>query len=212
MGVWFSLRHDFNNSSLSMHKTRANLLCVLQDYCCKDASVKRCEEHITSDEINEKQQIDSDLFCSEDNGHFNELSCNKGTFDDEIDYYLGKADQDKESHKVCNEDLIAKSDFNDLSANNSPDNINSCSSTICSKDNIYSVFKVIVMKIIIVILSLLVVILSLVIVMKIITVIIFLLVEILKIIINLIIILITVILITIMMMILFVLVSSQFCY
>ena len=28
----------FNNNSLSMHKTSANLLCVLKDYCCKDTS------------------------------------------------------------------------------------------------------------------------------------------------------------------------------
>ena len=68
-----------------------------------------------------------------------ELSCNKGTFDDEIDYYLGKADQDNESHKVCNKDVIAKSYFDDLRANNSLDidNINySSSSTTSSNDNI----------------------------------------------------------------------------
>ena len=129
----------FNNNSLSMHKTSANLLRVLKDYCCKDTSVKSSEEHYTSDEINEKQQTDSDLFCSEDNELFIELSCNRGTFDDEILYFLGKADQDNESHKVCNEDIIAKSDFDDLRANNSPDidNINnSSSSTISSNDNI----------------------------------------------------------------------------
>ena len=74
----------FSNSSLSMHKTSANLLHVLKDYCCKDTSVESCEEYFTSHEINEKQQNDSDLFCSEDNEYFNELSCNKGTFDDEI--------------------------------------------------------------------------------------------------------------------------------
>ena len=45
-------------------------------------------------------------YCN-DNELYNELSCNKGTFDDEIDYYLGKADQDNESHKVCNKDEIA---------------------------------------------------------------------------------------------------------
>ena len=79
---------------------------------------------------------DDDLFCLEDNEHFNELSCNKGTFDDEIFYYLDKANQDYGSHKVCNDDLIAKSHFYDLSANNSPDNISinhSSSSTISSK-------------------------------------------------------------------------------
>ena len=65
----------FNNNSLSMHKTSANLLHVLKDYCCKDTSVKSSEEHFTSDEINEK----CDLFCSEDNEHYNELSCIKGT-------------------------------------------------------------------------------------------------------------------------------------
>ena len=54
----------FSNSSLSMHKTSANLLHVLKDYCCKDTSVESCEEHFTSHEINEKQQNDSDLFCS----------------------------------------------------------------------------------------------------------------------------------------------------
>ena len=125
----------FNNNSLSMHKTSANLLRVLKDYCCKDTSVKSSEEHFTSDEINKKY----DLFCSEDNEHYNELSCTKGTFDDEIDYYLGKADQDNESHEVCNEYVIAKSYFDDLRANNSPDidNINnSSSSTISSNDNI----------------------------------------------------------------------------
>ena len=58
-------------------------------------------------------------YCN-DNELYNELSCNKGTFDDEILYFLGKADQDN----VCNEDIIAKSDSDDLSANNSPDNIN----------------------------------------------------------------------------------------
>ena len=77
-------------------------------------------------------------YCN-DNELYNELSCNKGTFDDEIDYYLGKADQDNESHKVCNKDLIAKSYFDDLRANNSLDidNINnSSSSTTSSNDNI----------------------------------------------------------------------------
>ena len=129
----------FNNNSLNMHKTSENLLHVLKDYCCKDTSVKSSEKHFTSDEINEKQQTDSDLFCSEGNEHFIELSCNRGTFDDEILYFLGKADQDNESHKVCNEDIIAKSDFDDLRANNSPDidNINnSSSSTISSNNNI----------------------------------------------------------------------------
>ena len=81
--------------------------CYVSDYCCKDTSVKSSEEHFTSDEINEK----CDLLCSEDNEHYNELSCIKGTFDDEIVYYLDKADQDK-------------SDFDDLSANNS---LNPCS-------------------------------------------------------------------------------------
>ena len=129
----------FNNNSLNMHKTSANLLRVLKDYCCKNTSVKSCEEHFTSDEINEKQQTDSDLFYSENNELFNELSCTKGTFDDKIDYYLGRADQDNESHKVCNENVIAKSYFDDLRANNSTDidNINnSSSSTISSNDNI----------------------------------------------------------------------------
>ena len=77
-------------------------------------------------------------YCN-DNELDNELSCNKGTFDDEIDYYLGKADQDNESHKVCNKDVIAKSYFDDLRANNSLDidNINySSSSTTSSNDNI----------------------------------------------------------------------------
>ena len=77
-------------------------------------------------------------YCN-DNELYNELSCNKGTFDDEIDYYLGKADQDNESHKVCNKDEIAKSDSDDLSANNSLDNINihhNSSSTTSSNDNI----------------------------------------------------------------------------
>ena len=77
-------------------------------------------------------------YCN-DNELYNELSCNKGTFDDEIDYYLGKADQDNESHKVCNKDVIAKSYFDDLRANNSLDidNINnSSSSTTSSNDNI----------------------------------------------------------------------------
>ena len=119
----------FNNSSLSMHTTSENFLRVLKDYCCKDTSVKSSEEHFTSDEINEKQQTDSDLFCSEGNEHFTKLSCNKGTFD-EILYFHGKADQDNESQKVCNEDIIAKSDFDDPRANNSPDidNINYSSS------------------------------------------------------------------------------------
>ena len=109
----------FNNSSLSMHKTSANFLRILKNYSCKDTitSVKSYEEHFTSDEINEK----CDLFYSEDNEHYNELSCNRGTFDDKIVYYLGKTDQDDESHKVCNEDIMAKSDFADLRANNSPD-------------------------------------------------------------------------------------------
>ena len=77
-------------------------------------------------------------YCN-DNELDNELSCNKGTFGDEIDYYLGKADQDNESHKVCNKDVIAKSYFDDLRANNSLDidNINySSSSTTSSNDNI----------------------------------------------------------------------------
>ena len=75
-------------------------------------------------------------YCN-DNELYNELSCNKGTFDDEIDYYLGKADQDNESHKVCNKDEIAKSDSDDLSANNSLDNINihHSSSSTSSNDN-----------------------------------------------------------------------------
>ena len=75
-------------------------------------------------------------YCN-DNELYNELSCNKGTFDDEIDYYLGKADQDNESHKVCNKDEIAKSDSDDLSANNSHDNINihHSSSSTSSNDN-----------------------------------------------------------------------------
>ena len=98
----------FNNNSLSVHKTSANfLLCLLKYYCCEDTSVKSSEEHFTSDEINEK----CDLFCLEDNEHFNELSSNKGTFDDEIFYYLDKADQDYKSYKVCNDNLIAKSYF-----------------------------------------------------------------------------------------------------
>ena len=58
-----------------------------------------------------------------DNEHYNELFCIKGTFDDEIVYYLDKADQDK-------------SDFDDLSANNSLDNINHSSSSTSSNDNI----------------------------------------------------------------------------
>ena len=75
-------------------------------------------------------------YCN-DNELYNELSCNKGTFDDEIDYYLGTADQDNESHKVCNKDEIAKSDSDDLSANNSLDNINihHNSSSTSSNDN-----------------------------------------------------------------------------
>ena len=75
-------------------------------------------------------------YCN-DNELYNELSCNKGTFDDEIDYYLGKADQDNESHKVCNKDVIAKSYFDDLRANNSLDNINihHSSSSTSSNDN-----------------------------------------------------------------------------
>ena len=68
-------------------------------------------------------------YCN-DNELYNELSCNKGTFDDEIDYYLGKADQDNKSHKV------AKSYFDDLRANNSLDidNINNSSSSTSSDD------------------------------------------------------------------------------
>ena len=100
----------FHNSALCHQKTSKNLLLVLKDYC----------------------------ICN-DNELDNELSCNKGTFDDEIDYYLGKADQDNESHKVCNKDVIAKSYFDDLRANNSLDidNINySSSSTTSSNDNI----------------------------------------------------------------------------
>ena len=75
-------------------------------------------------------------YCN-DNELYNELSCNKGTFDDEIDYYLGKADQDNESHKVCNKDEIAKSDSDDLSAINSLDNISihHNSSSTSSNDN-----------------------------------------------------------------------------
>ena len=75
-------------------------------------------------------------YCN-DNELYNELSCNKGTFDDEIDYYLGKADQDNESHKVCNKDVIAKSYFDDLRPNNSLDNINihHSSSSTSSNDN-----------------------------------------------------------------------------
>ena len=71
-------------------------------------------------------------YCN-DNEFYNELSCNKGTFDDEIDYFLGKTDQDN----VCNEDIIAKSDSDDLSANNSLDNINihHSSSSTSSNDN-----------------------------------------------------------------------------
>ena len=72
-------------------------------------------------------------YCN-DNELDNELSCNKGTFDDEILYYfLGKTDQDN----VCNEDIIAKSDSDDLSANNSLDNINihHSSSSTSSNDN-----------------------------------------------------------------------------
>ena len=127
MSLWGGLKATelFNNNSLSMHKTSANLLRVLKDYCCKETSVKSCEEHFTSGELNEKQQTGSDLFYSEDNELFNELSCTKGTFDDEIVYYLDKADQDK-------------SDFDDLSANNSRDNINinHSSSSTSSNDNI----------------------------------------------------------------------------
>ena len=68
-----------------------------------------------------------------DNELDNELSCNKGTFDDEILYFLGNADQDN----VCNEDIIAKSDSDDLSANNFLDNINihHSSSSTSSNDN-----------------------------------------------------------------------------
>ena len=71
-------------------------------------------------------------YCN-DNELDNELSCNKGTFDDEILYFLGKADQ----NNVCNEDIIAKSDSDDLSANNSLDNINihHSSSSTSSNDN-----------------------------------------------------------------------------
>ena len=71
-------------------------------------------------------------YCN-DNELDNELSCNKGTFDDEILYFLGEADQDN----VCNEDIIAKSDSDDLSANNSLDNINihHSSSSTSSNDN-----------------------------------------------------------------------------
>ena len=73
-------------------------------------------------------------YCN-DNELYIQLSCTKGTFDDEILYFLGNADQDK----VCNEDVIAKSYFDDLRTNNSPDidNINNSSSpTISSNDNI----------------------------------------------------------------------------
>ena len=97
----------FHNSALCHQKTSKNLLLVLKDYC----------------------------ICN-DNELDNELSCNKGTFDDEIDYYLGKADQDSESHKVCNKDVIAKSYFDDLRANNSLDidNMNYSSSSTTSSN------------------------------------------------------------------------------
>ena len=47
----------FNNNSLSMHKTSANLLRVLKDYCCKDTSVKSCKEHFTSDVITRNSKL-----------------------------------------------------------------------------------------------------------------------------------------------------------
>ena len=73
-------------------------------------------------------------YCN-DNELDNELSCNKGTFEDEILYFLGKADQDN----VCNEDIIAKSDYDDLSANNSLDNINIHHSSSSTSSNYNSV-------------------------------------------------------------------------
>ena len=80
----------FHNSALCNQKTSKNLLLVLKDYC-------------------NDNELDNEL-----------SSCNKGTFDDEILYFLGNADHDN----VCNEDIIAKSDSDDLSANNPLDNIN----------------------------------------------------------------------------------------
>ena len=85
----------FDNSSLSMHKSSANLLRVLKDYYCKDVSAEEDNQSLPDlfNDVGRLQETinndsDDDLFCLEDNEHFNELSCNKGTFDDEIFYIL----------------------------------------------------------------------------------------------------------------------------
>ena len=103
-----------HNSAFCNQKTSKNYLRVLKENCCKDTSVKSNEKHFNTNDI-EKQQndTDSDLFSSEDNEYF-VLSCNKGTFEDEI-----CDTHDNESP----EDVNAKSDF-DLSANINVDDIN----------------------------------------------------------------------------------------
>ena len=73
-----------------------------------------------------------DLFCLEVNQHNDEpreLSCNQGTFNDELVYYLDTADQSDTNSKVFNKDGIANSDLVDHSANNSYGNINIVSSS-----------------------------------------------------------------------------------
>ena len=104
-----------HNSAFCNQKTSKNYLRVLKENCCKDTSVKSNEKHFNTNDI-EKQQndTDSDLFSSEDNEYF-VLSCNKGTFEDEI-----CDTHDNESP----EDVNAKSDFDDLSANINVDDIN----------------------------------------------------------------------------------------
>ena len=71
----------FNNSSLSMHKSSANLLRVIKDYCCKDVSAEEDNQSLPDlfNDVGSLQEtinndIDDDLFCLEDNEHFNELS------------------------------------------------------------------------------------------------------------------------------------------
>ena len=104
-----------HNSAFCNQKTSKNYLRVLKENCCKDTSVKSNEKHFNTNDI-EKQQndTDSDFFSSEDNEYF-VLSCNKGTFEDEI-----CDTHDNESP----EDVNAKSDFDDLSANINVDDMN----------------------------------------------------------------------------------------
>ena len=56
------------------------------------------------------------------------MTCNQGTFNDELVNYLDTADQG-DSSKVCNKDGIANSNLVDHSANNSYGNINIVSSS-----------------------------------------------------------------------------------